>query len=299
MHEFSLRHRLFESKFGPWLRLMRFDRPIGLVLLLWPTWWALFAAAQGWPSIQTWIIFTLGVVVMRSAGCVINDYFDRDIDPQVTRTQTRPLASGEITPKGALVLFVVLMSLAFGLVALTNPLTMGLAVMGALLATTYPLFKRFTHMPQAVLGLAFAWAIPMAYAAETGHVPFEVLWWMGLNVIWVLIYDTQYAMADRADDLKVGIKSTAIALGRFDVVGIGLLMALMLIVMSLMGLVLIPSPVWWVGVVLVALLLARQLWMIHHREPQACFQAFLDNHWVGLVIFLSLLGSLLLSSNQA
>lgn len=286
MQEFSLKHRLFQSKLGPWLRLMRFDRPIGLLLLLWPTGWALVAAAGGWPSWKNIFIFVAGVVVMRSAGCVINDYLDRDIDPLVARTQKRPLALGEIQAKQALVLFLVLMVLALGLVAMTNWLTMALAVVGALLATTYPLFKRITHFPQLVLGLAFGWAIPMAWAAQTGHVPALAFLWLVINVLWVLIYDTQYAMADRPDDLKVGVKSTAIALGRWDLVGIGTCMILMVLALCLMGLWAMSGLIWFASVAVVAGLFIKQLINIAQRDPVACFNAFLSNHWVGLVIFI-------------
>lgn len=271
---------------------MRFDRPIGLVLLLWPTWWGLFAAADGWPSIKNWIIFTLGVVVMRSAGCVINDYFDRGIDSKVARTRTRPLASGEIRPKPALALFVGLMLIALVLVALTNALTMWLAAIGALLATTYPLFKRITHYPQAVLGLAFAWSIPMAFAAETGQLNTDLGWWMLLNIVWVLIYDTLYALADRDDDLAVGVKSTAIALGGADRAGMAFLMIGMLGLLVWMGHLFAYGISWGLGIVVVAMLFAHQWWSMRHRDPVACFQAFLNNHWVGLVIFIGLLGSL-------
>ena len=289
MQEFSLKHRLFQSSLGPWLRLMRFDRPIGLLLLLWPTAWALVAAAGGWPSWKNVLIFVTGVVVMRSAGCVINDYFDRDIDPLVSRTQTRPLASGEIQPSHALALFIGLMIVALGLVMMTNRLTMALACVGALLATTYPLFKRITHFPQLVLGLAFAWSIPMAFAAEAGHVPAMAWWWVWINVLWVLVYDTEYAMADRPDDLKVGVKSTAIALGRWDRVGIGLCMALMVLSLVGVGASMMPSVIWFVSVLVVMGLFIAQLIRISSREPAACFNAFLSNHWVGLVIFIGLL----------
>jgi len=294
MQEFSLKHRVFHSKAGPWLRLMRFDRPIGLVLLLWPTWWALVAAGDGWPSLKNGLIFTLGVLIMRSAGCVINDYFDKDIDPRVLRTKNRPLASKEILPQQALVLFFILLFLALCLVAMTNPLTIGLAVIGAGLATSYPLFKRITHYPQAVLGLAFAWAIPMAFAAETQSLSMEVVWWMGINLLWVLIYDTQYAMADRQDDLVVGVKSTAILLGKWDVVGIAGLMVAMLSVLIAHGLLAGYSYYWAFGVLIVAMLFIGQVLRIKDRDPKACFQAFLGNHWVGLVIFLSLLAETVL-----
>lgn len=289
MKEYSLKHRLFQSPLGPWLRLMRFDRPIGLWLLLWPTLWGLVAAASGMPSSKNLVIFVLGVVVMRSAGCVINDYLDRDIDPLVSRTQQRPIASGEITPKGALRLFVGLMFIALGLVSFTNALTIQLAVVGAVLASTYPLFKRFTHLPQAMLGLAFAWSIPMAFAAETGTIPAIAWLWVAINVVWVLIYDTQYAMADRPDDLKVGVKSTAILLGRFDVWGIGLGMAVMVGLLIQLGVVREAGLGWWVSVGMVVVLFAHQLWRIRTRAPMNCFEAFLSNHWVGLVVFLGLL----------
>ena len=207
--EFRLTSRVFSGPAGPWLRLMRFDRPIGIALLLWPTWWGLFMAGNGHPSLSNFVIFTLGVVVMRAAGCVINDWADRDLDPHVARTESRPLASGELEPRQALYLFFALMLVAFGLVLMTNTLTVLLAFFGALLAGSYPFFKRFTHLPQIALGTAFAWAIPMAFAAETGRVP-EPAWWLfALNLVWVLIYDTEYAMADRADDLAVGVRSTA------------------------------------------------------------------------------------------
>ena len=290
MQEFSLTHRIFQSPLGPWLRLMRFDRPIGLLLLLWPTWWGLWSAADGLPSLNNWLIFTAGVVIMRSAGCIINDYFDRNIDPLVKRTQHRPLAAGELTARQALGGFLLLMLVALALVSLTNPLTIGLAVVGAVLATTYPLFKRFTHWPQAVLGLAFAWAIPMAYAAEIQALPAGLWWWVAINVVWVLIYDTEYAMADRADDLKVGVKSTAIGWGRFDLAGLALAMGMLVSLLIAQGLHMDAGLAWWVGTGGVLVLLIRQWWRIRGRQPEACFQAFLSNHWVGLVIFLTLVG---------
>ena len=287
MQEFSIKHRLFSSSLGPWLRLMRFDRPIGLVLLLWPTLWGLFIAAGGWPALNILIIFVLGVVVMRSAGCVINDYFDRDIDPHVARTQSRPLATGDLSPRQALGLFVGLMAVALGLVSMTNPTTVGLALVGAVLATSYPLFKRFVHGPQLVLGLAFSWAIPMAFTAQSKPLTMTVLLWMAINLIWVLIYDTEYAMADRQDDQKVGVKSTALFLGRWDIAALAGLMIVMVLLLALAGSIHGADWLWWLSLAGVAALFARQLWMIRAREPQACFQAFLFNHWVGLVIFIA------------
>ena len=292
--EFRLTAKIFSGPAGPWLRLMRFDRPIGIALLLWPTWWGLFMAGGGRPDIVNLLIFTAGVVVMRAAGCVINDFADRDLDPHVSRTVSRPLAAGELAPAQALKLFLGLMAIAFGLVLLTNPLTVLLAFFGALLAATYPFFKRFTHLPQVALGTAFAWSIPMAFAAETGSVP-EPAWWLfGLTIVWVLIYDTEYAMADREDDLKVGVRSTAILFGRFDVPVIAALMGLFTAGLVLLGLRFLPEPAWFAGVALAFGLLQRQLWRIRNRQPEACFKAFLSNHWVGFTLFAGMLAGLLM-----
>ena len=289
--EFRSQASVFAGPLGPWLRLMRFDRPIGLALLLWPTWWGLWMAAGGVPQIRNLIIFTLGVVVMRAAGCVINDYADRKLDPRVSRTRTRPIATGEISPRQALILFAVLLLIALGLVLMTNRLTILLAIGGALLAGTYPFLKRFTHFPQIGLGTAFSWAILMAFAAETETIPSLAWWLFAINLIWTVIYDTQYAMADREDDLKVGVKSTAIAFGRFDVPVIAGLMGLMVALLVLVGLIYLPTPAWFTAVVLVFLLFQIQLWRIRERRPEACFQCFLSNHWIGLVIFLGIAGS--------
>jgi len=292
--EFRLTSKIFSGPAGPWLRLMRFDRPIGIALLLWPTWWGLFMAGRGHPDIANLVIFTAGVVVMRAAGCVINDFADRDLDPHVARTQARPLAAGELRPVQALKLFVVLIAIAFGLVLLTNPLTVLLALFGALLAGTYPLFKRFTHLPQVALGTAFGWAIPMAFAAETGSVP-EPAWWLFvLTMVWVLIYDTEYAMADREDDLKVGVRSSAILFGRFDVPVIAVLMGLFAAGLVLFGLRFLPEPAWFAGVAIAFGLLQQQLWRIRQRAPEACFKAFVSNHWVGFTLFAGMLASLLM-----
>jgi len=286
--------RIFQGPLGPWLRLMRFDRPIGIALLLWPTWWGLFIAGDGHPGLKNIVVFTLGVIVMRAAGCVINDFADRDFDPHVERTESRPLASGELQARDALMLFFTLLVIAFVLVLFTNALTVLLAFFGALLAGTYPFFKRFTHLPQVALGVAFAWAIPMAFAAETGTIP-EPAWWLfALNIVWVLIYDTEYAIADRADDLKVGVKSTAILFGRFDLPILAALMGLLLAGLVLFGLRFLPHPAWFTAVAIVFGLLQIQLWRIRHRDPHACFRAFLSNHWIGFTLFAGLIGSLLL-----
>lgn len=286
--EFRLRAAVFDSPLGPWLRLMRFDRPIGIALLLWPTWWGLWFASAGVPSLKNLIVFTVGVVVMRAAGCVINDYADRDLDPQVERTRSRPLAAGEVRPGQALALFSVLLLVALGLVLLTNRLTLLLAFAGALMAASYPFFKRFTHFPQMVLGAAFGWAVPMAFAAETGQVPALAWWLFTTSFIWTVIYDTQYAMADRADDLEAGVKSTAIAFGRADVPILAGLMGLMCALLMLIGIQYLPEPAWFTAITLVFLHFQWQLWRIRQREPAACFQAFLSNHWVGLILFAGL-----------
>jgi 4-hydroxybenzoate polyprenyltransferase len=283
--EFRLHAAIFSGPAGPWLRLMRFDRPIGIALLLWPTWWGLWFAAGGVPSIRNLIIFTLGVLVMRAAGCVINDYADRDLDPHVARTVDRPIAAGEIRPRQALGLFIALLAAAFGLVLLTNALTVLMAFFGALLAATYPFFKRFTHFPQLVLGAAFSWAIPMAFAAEAGQVPALAWWLFAANFVWTVIFDTEYAMADREDDLEVGVKSTAIAFGRADVPILGALMGLMTAILLMIGMLYLREPAWFTAVGLVFLHFQLQLWRIRERDPAVCFRTFLSNHWVGLFIF--------------
>jgi len=271
-------------------RLMRFDKPIGILLLLWPTWWALLLAGNGLPSIKNVLIFTCGVVLMRAAGCVMNDIADRDFDPHVERTRLRPLASGELKLKQALGLFLLLMLLAFALVLMTNTLTIKLALIGAVLASTYPFFKRFTHLPQVVLGIAFGWGIPMAFAAENAVIPLVAWWLLAVNTLWSVIYDTLYAMVDREDDIAVGIKSTAILFGRFDILITGILMVLMIAMLTVMGMWLELNWPWFVAVFISAGLFGRQLVMVGDRDRDACFRAFLDNNWVGITIFAGLLG---------
>ena len=282
----------------PWnayWRLMRFDRPIGILLLMWPTWWALLLAGEGRPTLRNALIFTAGVVLMRAAGCVMNDIADRDFDPYVERTRSRPLAAGEVSTRQALGLFLILMLLAFGLVLLTNPLTVKLAFAGAALASSYPFFKRFTHIPQVVLGIAFGWGIPMAFAAETNAVPAVAWWLLGINTVWSVIYDTLYAMVDREDDLKVGVKSTAILFGRYDLLIVGLLMAVMVLALMLVGIRLGLLWPWHAAVLAAAALFARQVHGARHRDREACFRAFLDNNRVGVLILVGLLGHFALS----
>jgi 4-hydroxybenzoate polyprenyltransferase len=271
-------------------RLMRFDKPIGILLLLWPTWWALLFAGGGLPSFRNVIVFTCGVVLMRAAGCVMNDIADRDFDPHVERTRQRPLASGEISLKQAIGLFLTLMLLAFFLVLLTNGLTIKLAFVGAALAASYPFFKRFTHLPQVVLGIAFGWGIPMAFAAENESVPLLAWGLLAINTVWSVIYDTLYAMVDRDDDLAVGIKSTAILFGRFDILITGLLMLFMVILLTVVGAWFGLAWPWFVAALLVAVLFGRQLASIRNRDRNACFRAFLSNNWVGFALFLGVLG---------
>ncbi len=284
---------MMTGNWNAYWRLMRFDKPIGILLLLWPTWWALLLAGSGLPSLKNSLIFTAGVVLMRAAGCVMNDIADREFDPHVERTRCRPLASGELGLGQAIGAFVALMILAFLLVLLTNSLTIKLAFAGAALALTYPFFKRFTHLPQVVLGIAFGWGIPMAFAAETMEVPWAAWWLMGINTLWAVIYDTLYAMVDREDDMAVGVKSTAILFGRFDIPIIGILMGLMIILLVCLGLFLGLSWPWYLAVFIALVLFARQLFSVRKRDRDACFRAFLNNNWVGLVIVLGLLGHFL------
>ena len=267
------------------LQLMRLDRPIGTWLLMWPTMAALFLAADGQPGRTNLVIFLLGVYVMRAAGCVINDYADRDFDGHVERTRTRPLATGRISAREALVLFVALLALAFALVCLTNTFTIWLSLGGALLAAIYPFMKRYTHFPQAVLGAAFGWAIPMAFGAAQGEVP-AIAWWLFFaNVAWTLVYDTQYAMVDRNDDLKIGIKSTAVLFGKQDRFIIGLLQLLVLALLFMLGLAARLDGFYWLGLVGMGLTFLYQQRLTWTRSREGCFKAFLNNHWTGVLLF--------------
>lgn len=271
-----------------WLRLMRLDRPIGTYLLLWPTLWALWFAGAGSPSVANLIIFTLGVVAMRAAGCVINDYADRNVDGSVERTKNRPLPAGEIQPYQALILFVLLLCLSLALVLMTNQLTIILSFGGLALAATYPFLKRFTHLPQLGLGAAWAWAVPMAFAAERGQLPVS-LWLIFVAVIlWTIAFDTYYAMVDRDDDLKVGIKSTAILFGRYDLLIIALLQLMALILLLMAGLQFGRSWFYMMGLIAAALYFINQHIQARSRERDACFESFLNNHRVGMVIFIGL-----------
>jgi 4-hydroxybenzoate polyprenyltransferase len=284
-----------QVKWNALWRLMRFDRPIGILLLLWPTLWALWIAGEGHPSLKNVLIFCTGVVLMRAAGCIMNDVADRNFDPHVERTRNRPLASGELTVRQALLTFFVLMSLAFGLVLMTNALTIKLAFAGAVLASSYPFFKRWTHLPQVVLGLAFGWGIPMAFAAETGQVA-PVAWLiLVINVIWSVIYDTLYAMVDRDDDISIGLKSTAILFGRYDLLILRLLKLLMIALLTSLGIMLQLGWPWFTGVAIAAALFAWQQYQVRNRDRNACFKAFLNNNWVGVVIWAGLLGTYFLS----
>jgi len=253
--------------------------------------WALWIAGAGSPSIKNVLIFCTGVVLMRAAGCIMNDVADRDFDGHVERTRNRPLASGELSVRQALLTFFGVMLLAFGLVLLTNALTIKLAFAGAVLAATYPFFKRWTHFPQVVLGLAFGWGIPMAFAAETGQVA-SVAWLILLiNVVWSVIYDTLYAMVDREDDISIGLKSTAILFGRSDLLVLRILKVSMIVLLVVLGLVLHYSWPWFTGVTVAALLFAQQQYKVRNRDRDACFEAFLNNNWVGVTIFIGLVAT--------
>ncbi|MGB8715711.1 MAG: 4-hydroxybenzoate octaprenyltransferase, partial [Rhodanobacteraceae bacterium] len=276
------------------LVLVRLDRPVGALLLLWPTWWALWLAAGDFPPLKPLLIFTLGVFVMRSAGCAINDYADRDLDPKVTRTAGRPLASGRVTPRDALVVFGVLLLVALGLVLLTNPLTIKLAFVGAALAAIYPFTKRVTHLAQVVLGAAFGWSIPMAFAAVSNSLP-PLCWLLFLaNVLFSTIYDTEYAMVDREDDLKVGAKSTAILFGDADLPILAILMGCFMLAMLLVGTRVGLAWPYWIALVSAAGLFGWQLWIMRKRDRLRCLDAFRNNNllggvlWAGIMLALAL-----------
>ncbi len=270
-----------------WL-LARFDRPIGILILLWPTLWALWVASSGKPDLLVLMVLCLGVVLMRAAGCVVNDYADRDFDPHVARTKQRPIAAGKVKPKEALIVFVVLCLLAFGLVLLLNFYTIALSFVAAFLAASYPFMKRYTHLPQAYLGIAFGWAVPMAFSAQTNAIPL-VAWVMYLAVVlWALVYDTMYAMVDKDDDLKIGVKSTAILFGDYDR---HIMAVLQLIILGLLVAVGQMAQLGWLyygGVLVAAGLSVYQQKLIVHREKSQCFKAFLNNNWFGLAVFAGL-----------
>lgn len=270
------------------IQLSRMDKPIGIYLLLWPTLWALWIAAQGVPSLSNLLIFVFGVILTRAGGCVINDFADRKIDGHVRRTEQRPLASGKISAKEALVFFAVLMAISFVLVLCTNAATVWLSLGGLALAASYPFMKRYTYYPQVVLGAAFSWGMPMAFTAETGSLPATAWLLFIANLLWTVGYDTYYAMTDREDDLKIGVKSTAILFGDAD----------RLIILSLQGLALgclllaggrFELGGWFhLGLLAAAACFVWEFWYTRNRDPQRCFKAFLHNHWAGLAIFVGI-----------
>ena len=282
-------HRL-SRRIEEYLQLARFNRPIGTWLLLWPALWALWIAGEGAPDQKVLIVFVLGVVVMRAAGCVINDFADRNIDPHVRRTRDRPLAARRVSPVEALSLFGVLMAIALALVTQLDWLTIKLACIGAVLTASYPFVKRVFPMPQLYLGLSFGgWSVPMAFAAETGQTP-RVAWVLFIAaVIWAVIYDTIYAMVDREDDLKIGVKSSAILFADMDKLLIFVMQAMMIFALFLAGQSMHFGRWYFGGLAAAALLFLYQQWLIRNREPAGCLRAFLNNQYVGMVIFIGVL----------
>ena len=276
------------SQVRNYAKLMRIDKPIGIWLLLWPVLWALWLAGDGHPDQGLFVVFLLGVFVMRSAGCVLNDYADRKIDPYVERTRDRPIASGAVTPTEALVLFAALGLIAVGLAIMLNRPAQLLAIVAAGLTVAYPFIKRFISIPQFVLGAAFGWAVPMVFAAQTGNTP-QLAWLVfGVALIWAVIYDTFYAMVDREDDLKVGVKSTAILFGDVDLFVIAGLQLLMLLGLTLVGLLGSLGFWYFASVGIAACLMAYHLWLARDRNTAGCFAAFQHNHIIGLVIFIGI-----------
>jgi 4-hydroxybenzoate polyprenyltransferase len=287
--EAPLYHRL-ARRVEEYARLARFDRPIGTWLLLWPTLWALWIASGGRPDQKVLIVFALGVVVMRAAGCIINDFADRDLDPHVKRTRERPLAARRVTPVEALVLFVLLCAVALWLVSRLNPFTVRLAVIGALLTVSYPFVKRFFPLPQLYLGISFGgWSVPMAFAAQRDALP-RVAWVLYIAaVVWATVYDTLYAMVDREDDLQIGVKSSAILFADMDRLLIGALQAMMLFGLVLVGRDMLFGSWYYGGLGVAAALFLYQQWLIRARDPAACLRAFLNNNYVGMAIFIGVL----------
>lgn len=268
-----------------YFRLMRLNKPIGIYLLLWPTYWALFLSAGGWPDIDLLIIFTFGVIITRSAGCVINDYADREIDKHIARTRDRPITAGEISPKAALLLFIALGLAAFALVLLTNTLTIKISFIALALAVLYPFTKRWTNLPQLILGLAFAMSVPMAFSAQTGTVPASAGWIFLATVLWTLIYDTLYAMADRDEDLKIGVKSTAILFAKYDQIFITLLQVLLMIVFIKIGNLFDLGAFYDISLIIILLFMIYHQFLIKKRQKMDYFKAFINNHFIGMTVF--------------
>ena len=278
------------NRLALYAQLIRLDKPIGFYLLLWPTLWALAIAGNGAPHAWVLLVFVAGALLMRSAGCAINDFADRDFDRHVARTRDRPLTSGKVSPREALAVFAVLGLAAFALVLTMNRLTVMLSLIGILLAGSYPFMKRYHYLPQVHMGATFGWAVPMAFAAEANALPKEAwLLYVG-TLLWSTAYDTIYGMVDREDDLRIGIKSSAILFGDYDRAVIGLLQVLFLLCLFLLGLDLEFSGVYYVGLAVAAILLGYQQFVIADRVPAHCFSAFLHNHWVGAVVFAGIIG---------
>ncbi len=270
---------------GAYIRLMRLDKPIGIYLLLWPTLWALWLASNGIPQLKILIIFILGVVLMRSAGCVINDIIDRNLDKFIRRTKNRPISSGEITVRSALMLFFALLLLAFFLLLMTNLLTLTLASIAMILTGIYPFMKRYTHLPQLILGMAFAMSAPMSFAAITNYIDYRAWLVFITSIVWTMIYDSIYAIVDREDDIKIGIKSSAILFGRFDTIIIAILQIVLLLLFIAIGFLFELSGVYYGFLFIAAALMMYYQYLIKDRNKVRCFQAFLRSHYLGALIF--------------
>ena len=277
-----------EDRVKQYWALSRFDKPIGILILLWPALWALWVASSGKPDYYVLLVICLGVVLMRAAGCVINDYADREFDPHVERTKQRPIAAGKVTPKEALWLFVILCLIAFSLVLTLNYYTIALSFVAAFLAGSYPFMKRYTHLPQAYLGIAFGWAVPMSFSAQVNQIP-TVAWVMYLAVVlWALVYDTMYAMVDKDDDLKIGVKSTAILFGVYDRQIMAVLQVIIIGLLVVVGLMQALTWPYYAGVIVATGLCIYQQKLIFHREKALCFKAFLNSNYFGMAVFIGL-----------
>lgn len=280
--------KLKYDKFKQYLLLIRLNRPIGIFLLLWPTLWGLWIASEGFPNTKILVIFLFGVFLMRSAGCILNDIIDKDFDKFVARTQNRPLASDKLSSIEAFIVAISLIFIAFLLVLTTNTLTVQLSFVAIILAGTYPFLKRHTYLPQFFLGLTFGWSIPMAFAATTNSIP-KIAWLLLIaNILWAVVYDTIYAMIDREDDLKIGIKSTAILFDDADRFIIGLIQSLVLIALIVIGQQASLNTIYYFSLIIGGCLFLYQLYLIRNRDPKKCMQAFLNNNWFGLVVFIGL-----------